>query len=297
MSATNLLGRSLAAITLISSLGLAGGCKTYQSGVSAAETSGTAATAEVTLDVAMEAWKGRGTKEGLQAAIDAFQAVVIAEPANQDAMIGAARAWYFMADAYAETPEEKGPIFDKARDWGERAMLADPEYKARIDKGEKPAKAVVALQKDDQMAIYWTASALGKWARLQGFSTLVKYKGYVAGMMEQCLKLDETAFYSGPIRYWATYYAVAPGFAGGDMAKSKEFYEKSIKMNPEYLATYVLFAEAYGRKAQDKELFKKNLQHVLDADVNATPELTPEHVVEQKKARKLLDNIDEYFAE
>jgi len=297
MTPVNMLGRCLAVATLISSLALVGGCKTYESGVSATTTSGSAADASVTLDAAMEVWNERGTKEGLQRAIDAFSAVIAADPTNQDAMIMAARAQYFMADAYTESPEDKSTLFNLARDLGERAMLADAEYKARIDKGEKPANAVTALQKDDQMAIYWTASALGKWARLQGFSTLVKYKGYVAGMMEHCLALDETAFHSGPIRYWATYYAVAPGFAGGDMAKSKEWYEKSIKMNPEYLATYVLFAEAYGRKAQDKELFKKNLQYVLDADVNATPELTPEHVVEQKKAKKLLDNIDEYFAE
>ena len=289
------LGRSLAIVTLISSLAIVGGCKSYQTGFTAA-TSGDAATTAVTLADAMELWKERGSKEGLQRAIDAFQAVVIAEPTNQDAMIMTARAWYFMADAYAETPEDKGPIFDKARDWGERAMLADAGYKAQIDKGEKPSKAVTALQKDDQMAIYWTASALGKWARLQGFSTLVKYKGYIAAMMQHCLELDETAFYGGPVRYWATFYAVAPGFAGGDMEKSKEWYEKSIKMNPEYLATYVLFAEAYGRKAQDKELFRTNLQHVLDADPNATAELVPEHVVEQKKARALLDAIDEYFA-
>jgi Tfp pilus assembly protein PilF len=293
----NTFGRSIAVATLITSLALLGACKTYQTGSTMAETSGAAAGDAVTLEAAMELWKERGTKEGLQRAIDALQAVVAAEPNNQDAMIATARAWYFMADGYTDTPEEKGPIFDKARDWGERAMLADAEYKARIDKGEKPAKAITALQQDDQMAIYWTASALGKWARIQGFSTLVKYKGYIAGMMEHCLGLDETVFYSGPIRYWATFYAVAPGFAGGDMTKSKEFYEKSIKMNPEYLATYVLFAEAYGRKAQDKELFKTNLQHVLDADVDATPELTPEHIVEQKKARMLLDNIDEYFAD
>ncbi len=296
MHLVQLLGRTAALAALALALVAFGGCKTYQSGISA-ETSGSAAATAGTMEAADAAWAERGTKEGLQRAIDAYAAVVAAEPNNQDAMIMAARAQYFMADAYGATAEEKGELFNLARDWGERAMLADAEYKARIDKGEKPAKAVTSLQKDDQMAIYWTASALGKWARLQGFSTIVKYKGYIAGMMQHCLDLDETAFYSGPIRYWATYYAVAPGFAGGDMAKSKEWYEKSIKMNPEYLGTYVLFADAYARKAQDKELFSKMLQHVLDADVTATPELEAEHVNEQRKAKELLDNISEYFAD
>ena len=35
-------------------------------------------------------------------------------------------------------------------------------------------------------------------------------------------------------------------------------------MNPEYLGTYVLYADFYAKKVQDKELFRMLLQHVLD---------------------------------
>jgi hypothetical protein len=176
-------------------------------------------------------------------------------------------------------------------------MAADAAFKAQIEKGEKPQDAAAALQKDDQMAIYWTASNLGKWARSQGFTTLVKYKGYIAKLMTVCLALDETAFWAGPVRYWGAFYAVAPGFAGGDMTKSKEMFEKSKEMEPNYFATYVLYADTYAKKAQEKELFISLLQHVLDADVNVIPELVPEQTLEKKKAQAFLDNISDYFAE
>lgn len=208
-----------------------------------------------------------------------------------------ARSHFFMGDAYAVTPEEKGPIFEKGVTWGERAMGADPEFKARVDKGEKPADALSALQKDDQMAIYWTAASLGKWARLQGFTTIVKYKSYIAKLMTRCTELDETAFWGGPVRYWGGFYSVAPAFAGGDMTKSKEYFERAKTMFPENLTTYVLYADTYATKAQDRELFKQLLDHVIAADSGGIPELQPEFENEKRKAKDLLARIDELFAD
>ncbi|MEE2829608.1 MAG: TRAP transporter TatT component family protein, partial [Myxococcota bacterium] len=163
--------------------------------------------------------------------------------------------------------------------------------------GDKPADAVFALQKDDQMAIYWTASNLGKWARMQGFSTLVKYKGYVAAMMSHCLDLDKTAYYGGPPRYWGAFYAAAPAFAGGDMDKSRESFEEAKAMYPENFATWVLYADYYAKKKQDKELFRTLLQHVVDTPSDVLPDMIPEQNVEKQKAQKLLDQIGDLFAE
>ena len=147
------------------------------------------------------------------------------------------------------------------------------------------------------MAIYWTAANLGKWARSQGFATLVKYMGYIAKMMTHCLALDETAFYAGPVRYWGAFYAVAPGFAGGDMTKSKEYFERAKEMNPEYFGTYVLYADAYAEKAQERALFKSLLEHVINTPSDVLPEMIPEQNIEKAKAKAFLEQIDELFAE
>jgi hypothetical protein len=270
-------------------------CATYRSGL---DTTASGAAATDDFDVAQAVWTAeRGSKDGLQKAIDMLEALVTAEPEHQDALILLSRSYYFMADGYTDEIEGKQPLFETGVYYGERAMAADASFKALIEQGKKKSEAVSSLQKDDIMAIYWTASNLGKWAKSQGFSTLVKYKGYVASMMGHALELDETAFYGGPPRYWGAFYAAAPGFAGGDMGKSKEMFEKTKAMNPEYLGTYVLYADYYAKKAQEKDLFRSLLQHVLDTPADVLPEMLPEQNVEKQKAQRLMDSIDDHFAE
>ena len=271
------------------------GCATYQTGL---KSSGAAAAADTSFEAARTVWTNeRGTAEDMQKALTGLEAVVAAEPNNQEALILLSRSYYFMADGYTTDPEAKSALFEKGVTAGERAMAVDPAFKAKVESGTKPADAVTELQKDDQMAIYWTASNLGKWARSKGFSTLVKYKGYIAKMMTHCLALDETAYYAGPVRYWGAFYAVAPGFAGGDMGKSKENYDKALKMVPENFATYVLYADTYATKVQDRALFEKLLKHVIDTPSDVLPDMIPEQEVEKKKAQAFLDNAADYFAE
>jgi tetratricopeptide (TPR) repeat protein len=287
--------RRFGLLTLATAALSLGGCATYQSGLKATEA---AATADTSYEGALAVWTNeRGTAEGMQKAISALEAVIAAEPENQEALILLSRSYYFQADGYTDDAEVKSALFEKGVTMGERAMAADAAFKAKVESGTKPADAVTALQKDDQMAIYWTASNLGKWARSKGFSTLVKYKGYIAKMMTHCLALDETAFYAGPVRYWGAFYAVAPSFAGGDLGKSKENYDKALKMAPQNFATYVLYADTYATKVQDRALFERLLKHVIDTPADVLPDMIPEQEVEKKKAQAFLDKADELFAQ
>jgi tetratricopeptide (TPR) repeat protein len=281
-------------ITLLCPL-LLSSCATYRSGL---DTAASGAVATDDFDAAQAVWTAeRGSKEGLQKATEMLEALVTADPEHQDALILLSRCYYFMADGYTDEAENKQPLFETGVYFGERAMAADASFKALIEQGKKKSEAVSSLQKDDIMAIYWTASNLGKWAKSKGFSTLVKYKGYVAAMMSHALELDETAFYGGPPRFWGAFYAAAPSFAGGDMGKSREMFEKTKAMNPEYLGTYVLYADYYAKKAQEKDLFRSLLQHVLDTPADVLPEMLPEQNVEKQKAQRLMDSIDDLFAE
>ena len=287
----------LLAAALLAPLAMSTGCKTYTSGLSGTTTSGAATAAAGSLAEIQEMWNtNRVSAEALDAIITKLDALIAAEPTNQEALILLARAAYFRADGFTVDVEEKKALFERGVTAGEAAMAADAGFKAQIDKGEKASEAVFALQKDDQMAIYWTASNLGKWARASGSTTLVKYKGYIAKMMTHCLALDETSYYAGPVRYWGAFYAVAPGFAGGDMNKSREFFEKAKSMNPEAFSTYVLYADTYAVKTQDRELFDTLLKYVVDTPSNVIPELIPEQDVEKAKAAAMIANASELFA-
>ena len=106
-------------------------------------------------------------------------------------------------------------------------------------------------------------------------------------------------------RYFGGYEAATAGIAGGSLDKSKENFEKSIALAPNYLGTKVLFADFLCPKLQKdadgdgepdgKVLFKKLLDEVIAADAAVDPEIEPENRMEQAKAKKLLARIDELF--
>jgi len=177
-------------------------------------------------------------------------------------------------------------------------MAINANFAQLMDKGgeTEATAASKAMAKEDVPCLYWTASALGKWAKLTGFTTLLKHKDTVKSYIETVERLDATFSYAAPDRYWGAYYAIAPSFAGGDLTKSKTHFDKSIEAAPAYLATKVLYAQYYATKMQDAALYEKLLNEVIEADANIEPAIAPENSAEQGKAKKLLENKADHFA-
>lgn len=144
--------------------------------------------------------------------------------------------------------------------------------------------------------LYWTSSALGKWGKLSGIGATLKHLPTVKAYMTRVGELDAAYFYNGPERYWGAYYAAIPSFAGQDLGKSKEFFDKSLAASPNYLGTHVLLGGEWAVKKQDKETFTKELNWVLQQDPGIIPEVKPEAEAEQRKAKALLEQVDDLFA-
>jgi hypothetical protein len=114
-------------------------------------------------------------------------------------------------------------------------------------------------------------------------------------MMAQCIELDETYFHGGPHRWFGSYYAKLPSIAGRDLEKSGEHFEKALEIAPNYFGTRILRSEYYATNSQDKELFRSDLEFVLNTPSDVIPELVPEQEVEKKKATEMLEEIDDRF--
>ena len=111
--------------------------------------------------------------------------------------------------------------------------------------------------------------------------------------MQRASELDPTYFHGGYHRYMGAFETKTAGLAGGSLEKAKEHFEKSIEVAPGYLGTKVLYADYYATKTNDKELFVRLLNEVVSADPSAVPELLPENISEQAKAKALLAELDD----
>jgi tetratricopeptide (TPR) repeat protein len=248
------------------------------------------------------AWAERDAEAKLREAITHWEKVVELDPKDHESWAKLTRAVYFLADGHIrfhtdeKAEEDMLATFEKAVTAAERGLMALSEpFTKKMQEGAKIEEAAKTLDKTGVPLLYWRASALGKWAAAKGFATLLSYKDEIKDVMQICLDKDPTYFHSGPDRYFGVFYARAPGFAGGDLAKSRVHFDKSLANEPNYLGTHVLMAEDLAVKAQDKKLFEEHIDYVLKADPAVIPEIAPENRIEQKKAKELLTKKDELF--
>ena len=240
-------------------------------------------------------WRKRDNKESLLKSLASFEKIANSNN-SYEAMAYLSRGYYLLADGHLDNMDEKKKNWETGITWGEKAMAANPEFKKRvIDNGEKIADVLQYLDKGQIEAIYWTAVNLGKWGKNSGIATVLKYKAQIKNMINRVGELDKNFFYGAFDRYWGAYYAVAPGFAGGDMDKSIKSFNNAVKTEKNYLGNYVLIADYWAKKKGDKDMFVKNLNKVLKMNPNKVKAIAPENRIEQRKAKKLLSQIDELF--
>jgi hypothetical protein len=244
---------------------------------------------------AMSAWKGRLSQDSLKLALENFSKLHAADPSNLENLIYLTRGYYFLADSHMDDIEEKKKTYEKAASFGEKAMATNGAFKKSVSSGKTVEESLGTLTSKEVPAIYWTAASLGKWAKASGIAAALKYKTRIKAMIERVEKLQPDYFFAAPSRYWGGFFAVAPSFAGGDLNKSKQQFEKSLKLAPEYQGTKVLMADVYFTKKGDKASFQKVLKEVLSSNFDNHPEIGPENALEKKKDEKLLKNMDELF--
>ena len=245
--------------------------------------------------VAKKHWAKRDNKESLLKSLSSFEKIANSNN-SYEAMAYLSRGYYLLADGHLENMDDKKKNWEIGITWGEKAMATNPEFKKRvIDNGEKIEDVLQYLDKGQIEAIYWTAVNLGKWGKNSGIATVLKYKAQIKNMINRVGALDKNFFYGAFDRYWGAYYAVAPGFAGGDMDKSIKSFNSAVKTEKNYLGNYVLIADYWAKKKGDKDLFIKNLNKVLKMNPNRLRAIAPENRIEQRKAKKLLAQIDELF--
>jgi hypothetical protein len=308
--------RSIEFVTLALALVLAGGCKGRTAAWEDKDTKpptgdgaggGEGATATTPLEAGRAAWEARGEgKEKVAEAIAAWEQALgctagttspdqrCSNPSttkdNIEVLAMMTRAYYHYADGYLRGDEKAYlDYMNRAVWWGERALIAaSPEFGEKMSNKGKYHEVIGVVGIEGLPAMYWYATALGKWARASGFSVLVGQKDNIKATMERALQLDENFYHGGPHRYFGAFYAVAPGFAGGDPVKSQEHYDKALAIAPYFIGTKVLMAENLAIKLDDEAMFDKLLEEVLAADLSTVPpEILPELTVEQEKAREM----------
>lgn len=240
----------------------------------------------------LTAFQKRDDKASLETSLGKFEEAHKKSPQDLTPLTYLARGYFTLAEFHHDDKDQKKKNFEKAREFGEKGLMLNPDY-AKLAKNDIEA-AIEKLTLKEVETLYWSAASLGKWAKLNGIMSSLGYKGQILAMIRRVEALKPDFFHAAVPRYWGGFYAVAPSIAGGDMKKSKKNFQKAMEMAPEYLGTKTLYAELYLVKEDEEKEFKKVLEEVLAAPVGSE-EIQPENKMEKKKAERLLKEMKDLF--
>lgn len=238
-------------------------------------------------------------REGMPSYLMLIDGMVEALPDNKRLLITAAQSYAAYASAFIqdENKEYAATLYAKAKGYALRA-LEQNGFKNPLSRPFDDFET--GLQKvgaKDVPYLFWAASCWGSWISLNMRSMEAMAElPRVEAMMKRVLVLDEAFYYGGAHIFMGVLEASKPRIAGGDLNRARDHFLRAIELGDgSFLMTKVYYANYYAKKAFDRELYTSILENVLEIPVDIVPELTLLNTAAHTKAKKMLDEVDEYF--
>jgi predicted anti-sigma-YlaC factor YlaD len=251
--------------------------------------------------------------EALPFAIKIYEALLEQQPDHQGLIVTTGSLFVMYANAFVQGPAEMLPPGES---------LAEQEEKARAKKlylrgvdilsagMEKRYPGIMGsglagtldsyipkLKKADVPLIYWlVAGTLSAYA-LDNLDLALGMKlPELTALINAAYELDPDFNTSALDEFFIIFYASIPEILGGDKSKADIYFQKALEKTRGLSAgPYVSYAQTVCVPAQDYEGFKKNLEAALAVDVNADVGNRLVNIINQRKARYLLDHASYHF--
>jgi predicted anti-sigma-YlaC factor YlaD len=149
---------------------------------------------------------------------------------------------------------------------------------------------------EDVPLLYWTAASWGAAvSRGSDRPDLLADLPAVVAMMERVLAMDER-FGDGAIHDVFIMIRGLPAEMGGDSEAAGRHFERALELNGGRMAsTYATYATSVVQGEQDRESFEELMEQALAVDPDEDPSHRLQNLVAQKRARYMLEHIDDYF--
>ena len=269
--------------------------------VPAADADSTGADAGAPLDLeaqARAAWAGRTDRAALGRAIDCWLRLSEAHPGDPQPLLALSRAYVTLADFHLRAPAElsqRAEALERAIDAAERGLLASsPGFAGAVKRGVSIEEAVKSVEADKMEALAVYGTSLAHYGVDKGFTALLLYRNRLLAAMQRVIEVAPKTEHAAADRELGAFFARVPGFAGGDLVRAREHFDKALSLAPEILATKLRYAETYAIAAKERELFGRLLAEVKAADAGE-PDLAPDNLLVKRRADLLAASIDDLF--
>jgi len=159
-----------------------------------------------------------------------------------------------------------------------------------------PGPALAKAEKKDVPLLYWTAASWGSAISLGvDRPEIVIDMPAVRALAERALALDDT-WSKGALHEMFISLDSLPEALGGSPDRARQHFNRAVELQKGlYPGPYVALATGVDVPAQNREEFEKLLQTALAIDPEKDPSMRLVTLVQQRRARALLDHIDTMF--
>ncbi len=241
-----------------------------------------------------------GSAETLRELLTALEDIVKTDPGNKQALEKLGTYYTLMGYGYSGTKSEKQSNYTKGMQYCERVMYGNPDFKARIQKGENVWDAGGVLTKNELYSLYFWYIAVGSmWRECLGAPAKIlniQWPRRAGRVLEAMTKIDPDFRYGSIQFVWANYYAAVPGFMGGDLKKSEDYFNKAIAAGPQMIQFLTGRARYLQTQKKDRDAFIADLKAAIAiAPEKSKPLEYAWAVFHINDARKMLAEVDKYF--
>lgn len=249
-------------------------------------------------------------REALPFALKLYESLLESVPKNEDLLVATCSAFTQYSFAFVETDalvlgeahhdESKAlrdralKLYIRAKGYCLRGMeVRFPGITPRLL--ADPAAALAKAQKKDVPLLYWTAASWGSAISL-GLDKpdLVVDHPTVRALADRALALDPT-WQKGAIHELFITLDSLPDALGGSVARARDHFGQARALEPNAPGPFVALAQGVSVPAQDRAEFTRLLNEALAIDPEKDPSTRLVTLVEQRRARALLDQADMLF--
>lgn len=251
--------------------------------------------------------------DALPFTIKMYESLMVSAPWHMGLKLQTGMLYVMYANAFLQTPADMMPddqmeeqdflmaraknLYLRGRDILLKAL--DKKYQGFLSNlnAKKFQQALTPVTEKDIDFLYWGAAGWLAAFALDPFDmklgmTVPRAKA----MMERVLALNPN-YGEGAIHdFYVLYYGAMPDYMGGDFKKARESYKKAITASGGKLTSpHLSLATTVSVQEQNLKEFKDLLNKVLAMDVDTDPENRLLNILNQRKARWLLDNAEDFF--
>ncbi|MYN64435.1 MAG: hypothetical protein F4X11_05320 [Acidobacteria bacterium] len=252
-------------------------------------------------------------RDSLPFLLKTIESIIDADPARQDVLLFANTGFVLYANAFLqadaaiaewddydlalELNDRARRMYLRARDYGLRNVEVDhPGITARLR--TDPEAAVEVFGREEVESLYYLG---GAW--MLAISVGLDRPALVAdlpaarALLDRAIELDE-GFERGALHSaFITLESVGEAM-GGSYARAREHFARAVELSDgQDAGPYVALATGVSVAEEDREEFHELLETAIAIDPDEAPANRLLNLIAQKRARVLLDHIDDLFFE